>query len=144
MPVSVQQKSTKSRGQQGKSRDTQAKRKQNYSVPEIKICVIATFNNTRVVVTKTNGDVLDQCTAGSDYRGARKSTPHAGSDVANKVLSRVVEKYSVKTAVVIVKGPGPGRDAALRAITEKVRITSIEDRTNPPFNGCRAKKKRRC
>ena len=109
-----------------------------------KIYILATFNNTLVTVTDPTGDTLVWGSAGSSgFRGARKSTPFAAATAVEQVLRRV-QAMGVKQAEVYIKGPGPGRDAALRAIRSVgMKISLIADVTPIPHNGPRPKKPRR-
>ena len=106
--------------------------------------VKATFNNTIVTVTDAAGQVIAWDSAGSiGYKGSRKSTPFAAQRAAQKV-SEKIRKMGVTELEVLVKGPGSGRESAVRALgSSGVEIKSIEDRTPLPHNGCRAPKRRR-
>ncbi len=104
----------------------------------------ATFNNTTVTITDTNGEVLCWATAGtSGFKGSRKSTPFAAQKAAETCADRA-RKFGVKEMEVRVKGPGSGRESAITGLqTAGINIRSIEDVTPLPHNGCRPKKKRR-
>lgn len=104
----------------------------------------ASFNNTIVTITDRQGNALAWATAGgSGFRGSRKSTPFAAQVAAERVGEMALE-YGMKNLEVCVKGPGPGRESAVRALNAKgFRITSISDVTPIPHNGCRPPKKRR-
>lgn len=105
--------------------------------------IYASFNNTIVSLADRQGNVLAWATAGgSGFRGSRKSTPFAGQVAADRVLEKALDQ-GLKEVEVKIKGPGPGRESALRAIAQKVKVTSIHDVTPIPHNGCRPKKKRR-
>jgi small subunit ribosomal protein S11 len=106
--------------------------------------VHASFNNTIVTITDRQGNTLAWATAGgSGFRGSRKSTPFAAQVAADRV-GQVVKEFGMKNMEVRVKGPGPGRDAAVRALNNAgFRISSISDVTPIPHNGCRPPKKRR-
>lgn len=110
-----------------------------------KVYVTATFNNTLVTVTDESGNTLGWGSAGnSGFKGTRKSTPFAATSAVEKVLKNVKENSGLKEVEVFLKGPGSGRDAALRAIRAAgVKISMIADCTPIPHNGVRAKKKRR-
>ena len=104
----------------------------------------ASFNNTIVTITDRQGNALCWATAGgSGFRGSRKSTPFAAQVAAERVGEMALE-YGMKNLEVCVKGPGPGRESAVRALNAKgFRITNISDVTPIPHNGCRPPKKRR-
>jgi len=106
--------------------------------------VHATFNNTIVTVTDRQGNALAWATAGgSGFRSSRKSTPFAAQVAAERVAD-VVKEMGMKNLDVCVKGPGPGRESAIRALnTNGFNITSITDVTPIPHNGCRPPKRRR-
>jgi small subunit ribosomal protein S11 len=104
----------------------------------------ATFNNTIVTVTDTAGQVLAWDSAGTfGYKGSRKSTPFAAQRAADKVADKL-RKMGVSELEVRVKGPGSGRESAIRALSQSgIDIKVIEDVTPLPHNGCRARKRRR-
>ena len=104
----------------------------------------ASFNNTIVTVTDRQGNALAWATAGgSGFRGSRKSTPFAAQVAAERV-GEMAKEYGLKNLEVEVKGPGPGRESAVRALNNAgFRITNITDVTPIPHNGCRPPKKRR-
>jgi small subunit ribosomal protein S11 len=106
--------------------------------------VHASFNNTIITITDRQGNTLAWATSGgSGFRGSRKSTPFAAQVAADRV-GQVVKDFGMKNMEVRVKGPGPGRDAAVRALNNAgFRISSISDVTPIPHNGCRPPKKRR-
>lgn len=109
-----------------------------------KVFVSATFNNTLVTITNENGETISWSSAGaSGFKGARKSTPFAATTAMEMAARKALEK-GVKTVDVFIKGPGSGRDAALRAIKSAgLSISLIADVTPIPHNGPRAEKKRR-
>jgi small subunit ribosomal protein S11 len=104
----------------------------------------ASFNNTIVTITDRQGNALAWATSGgSGFRGSRKSTPFAAQVAADRV-GEMVKEFGLKNLEVEVKGPGPGRESAVRALNNAgFRITNITDVTPIPHNGCRPPKKRR-
>ncbi|MEJ2441704.1 MAG: 30S ribosomal protein S11 [Patescibacteria group bacterium] len=110
-----------------------------------KIYISASFNNTLITVTDEDGKVIKWGSAGaSGFKGTRKSTPFAATTAVEKVINEAKEKFGLREVEIYVKGPGPGRDAALRAIrAAKMKISLIADVTPIPHNGPRPKKKRR-
>lgn len=120
------------------------KRKTKRVISDVIVHVYASFNNTIITVTDVKGNCLSWATAGGcGFRGSRKSTPFAGQVATSKALQRAIELYGVESAEVRIYGPGPGRDASVRAVRELIGITAIFDVTGIPFNGCRAPKQRR-
>jgi len=108
------------------------------------IHVHATFNNTIVTVTDSQGKVLCWSSAGtSGFKGSRKSTPFAAS-IAAKEASKKAKDHGLNEVVVRLKGPGPGKESAVRSLrSEGFNIKSIVDITPMPHNGCRPRKRRR-
>ena len=106
--------------------------------------VQSTFNNTIVSIADTNGNVISWASAGQKgFKGSRKSTPYAAQIAADAAASKALE-YGMKTLSVEVKGPGSGRETALRALQARgFKILSIKDTTPMPHNGTRPPKKRR-
>ena len=106
--------------------------------------VHASFNNTIITISDRQGNALCWATSGgSGFRGSRKSTPFAAQVAADRA-GQVAKEYGVKNLDVHVKGPGPGRESAVRALNNAgFKITSISDVTPIPHNGCRPPKKRR-
>jgi small subunit ribosomal protein S11 len=104
----------------------------------------ASFNNTIITITDRQGNALAWTTSGgSGFRGSRKSTPFA-AQVAAERAGGIVKEYGMKNLEVEVKGPGPGRESAVRALNNAgFQITNITDVTPIPHNGCRPPKKRR-
>ena len=104
----------------------------------------ASFNNTIITITDRQGNTLSWATAGgAGFRGSRKSTPFA-AQVAAETAGSVVKEFGMKNMDVMVKGPGPGRESAVRALNAAgFKINSITDVTPIPHNGCRPPKKRR-
>jgi small subunit ribosomal protein S11 len=106
--------------------------------------VTSTFNNTIVTITDEQGNAISWSTAGATgFKGARKSTPYAAQIAAEEAAKKAAE-HGMKTVRVLVKGPGSGRETALRALQSVgFTITSIKDITPVPHNGCRPSKRRR-
>ena len=104
----------------------------------------ASFNNTIITITDRQGNALSWATSGgSGFRGSRKSTPFA-AQVAAERASNIAVEFGMKSVDVFVKGPGPGRESAVRAINAAgLKINSISDVTPIPHNGCRPPKRRR-
>lgn len=107
--------------------------------------IYSSFNNTIVTITDVQGNAVAWTSAANcGYRGSRKSTPYAAGEAAQKAAQAVVDNFGMKNVQVRVKGPGPGRESAIRALhAAGLKIISITDVTGIPFNGCRAPKKRR-
>ncbi len=110
-----------------------------------KIYVSASFNNTLVTITNDRGETLAWGSSGaSGFKGTRRATPYAATTAVEKVLGKAKSEFGVEEVEIYVKGPGPGRDAALRAVRSTgVKINLIADITPVPHNGPRPKKKRR-
>ena len=106
--------------------------------------VNSTFNNTIITITDAQGNSMARSSAGAQgFKGSRKSTPYA-AQVAGEVVGRAAMEHGMKTLEVEVKGPGSGRESALRALQSVgFTITAIRDVTPIPHNGCRARKRRR-
>jgi small subunit ribosomal protein S11 len=123
---------------------TNSKKKIKKNVNDGIAHIHATFNNTIVTITDRAGNTLSWATAGgSGFRGSRKSTPFA-AQVAAERAGKAAQEFGLKNLDVKVKGPGPGRDSALRALNNVgFNINSIEDVTSIPHNGCRPPKQRR-
>jgi small subunit ribosomal protein S11 len=119
-------------------------KKEKKSVPNGIVHICSTFNNTIVTITDTEGNVISDSTAGRHgFKGSKKSTPYAAQMAAQGALKAAMEQ-GLKTAEVRVKGPGVGREAALRALqVEGFTVSIIRDVTPIPHNGCRPPKRRR-
>ena len=120
------------------------KKKEKKVITSGKAYVNATFNNTIISITDKSGNVLSWSSAGSKgFKGSRKSTPYAAQIAADAAASKALD-YGMKTLSVEVKGPGSGRETALRALQARgFKILSIKDTTPMPHNGTRPPKKRR-
>ena len=120
------------------------KKKVKKNIPNGIAYVQSTFNNTIISIADTNGNVLSWASAGQKgFKGSRKSTPYAAQVAADAAASKALE-YGMKVLSVEVKGPGSGRETALRALQARgFKIISIKDTTPMPHNGTRPPKKRR-
>ena len=109
-----------------------------------RVYITATFNNTLISVTDSNGNVVAWGSTGaSGFKGSRKSTPFAATTAIDSVIKKAKEK-GLTSAQVFIKGPGPGRDSALGVIRASgLKVVQIADITPMPHNGCRPKKRRR-
>jgi small subunit ribosomal protein S11 len=125
-------------------KSSRSKKKVKRSVSDGVAHIHATFNNTIITITDRQGNALSWATAGgSGFRGSRKSTPFA-AQVAAERAGQVAQEMGMKNLEVMVKGPGPGRDSAVRALNAiGFKISRIDDVTPIPHNGCRPPKKRR-
>ena len=120
------------------------KKRERKNVERGQAHIQTTFNNTLVTLTDMDGNALSWSSAGSNgFKGSRKSTPFAAQSAA-EVAAKAAMEHGLKTVEVNVKGPGSGREAAIRALqTAGLNITMIKDITPIPHNGCRPPKKRR-
>ena len=121
-----------------------SRKKVKKQVAEGIVHVHASFNNTIITITDRQGNALSWATAGgSGFRGSRKSTPFA-AQVASERAATAAQEFGLKSVDVMVKGPGPGRESAVRALNAVgLKVTNITDVTPIPHNGCRPPKKRR-
>ncbi len=120
------------------------KKKEKKSLYEGRVVIQATFNNTIVTISDMNGNVVSWSSAGSlGFRGAKKSTPFAAQSTAETAAQKAIS-YGLQEVHVFVKGPGIGRESAVRSLGQLgLRVRSIEDITPIPHNGCRPRKSRR-
>jgi small subunit ribosomal protein S11 len=120
------------------------RRRERKSVPRGKAFIKSTFNNTIITLTDPNGNVLSWGSAGTaNFKGSRKSTPFAAQIAAEGAARRAME-HGLRQVEVFVKGPGSGREAAIRALQASgLNVLAIRDVTPIPHNGCRAPKRRR-
>jgi len=124
--------------------NNRVKKKVKKSVVEGIAHVHASFNNTIITITDRQGNALSWATSGgAGFKGSRKSTPFA-AQVAAEAAGKAAQEFGVKNIEVRIKGPGPGRESSVRALNSVgLKITSIQDVTPVPHNGCRPPKKRR-
>ncbi len=120
------------------------KKKEKKTVVEGNVYIQATFNNTIVTITDLKGNALSWCSAGSlGFRGAKKSTPYAAQSTAETATNRARD-YGLQIVNVYVKGPGVGRESAIRSLGNLgLKVKTIKDITPIPHNGCRPRKSRR-
>lgn len=120
------------------------KRRERKAIPSGKAYIQSTFNNTIVTLTDPRGNVIGWASAGTaGFKGSRKGTPYAAQMAANTVTRKAMEQ-GLRQVEVFVKGPGSGREAAIRALQSAgLTISSIRDVTPIPHNGCRPPKRRR-
>jgi len=120
------------------------KRRERKNIERGAAHIRSSFNNTIVTISDTNGNAISWASAGElGYRGSRKSTPFA-AQMAAETAAKAAMEHGLKTVEVYVKGPGQGREAAIRALTVAgLNVVSIKDVTPIPHNGCRPPKRRR-
>jgi small subunit ribosomal protein S11 len=127
-----------------KPEQTRLRRRERKNITSGVAHVVATFNNTMITITDAQGNAISWSSAGAQgFTGSRKSTPFA-AQVAAENAGRKAMEHGMQTLEVNVKGPGSGRESALRALQNVgFQVTSIRDVTPIPHNGCRARKRRR-
>ena len=120
------------------------KRREKKNVEKGAVHIRSTYNNKIVTITDTNGNAVSWASAGEmGFRGSKKSTPFA-AQTASETAGKLAADQGMKTVEVYVKGPGPGRESAIRALeTAGLQVTMIKDVTPIPHNGCRPPKRRR-
>lgn len=130
--------------QRGKKTATRRKKRKQLSDPNGMAFIKATFNNVIVTLTDADGNALSWSSAGKEgFKGSRKNTPYAAQLSAETAATAAYE-MGLRRVEVFVKGPGAGRESAIRALaTSGLEVTSIKDRTPIPHNGCRPPKRRR-
>ena len=126
------------------ARRTSGAKKAKRTLSSGQVHVFASFNNTIVTVTDTSGNTIAWGSAGSaGFKGSRKSTPFAARLAAEQAI-KAAQQIGLQEADLIVKGPGPGRESAIRAVQSMgIKVRSISDKTPVAHNGCRPPKKRR-
>ncbi len=120
------------------------KRKELKKVDKGQVHIQSSFNNTIVTITDMNGNAISHCSAGAlGYRGSRKSTPFAAQQ-ASEIAAKAAMEHGLRSVEVYVKGPGQGRESAIRALgVLGIEVTLIQDVSPIPHNGCRPPKRRR-
>lgn len=128
----------------GKKTVTRVRRRQRKNIEKGQAHISSTFNNTMVTLTDMTGNVISWASAGQlGFRGSRKSTPFAAQEAAQEAALKAKE-HGLKSVEVYVKGPGSGREAAIRSLQATgLEVTMIKDVTPIPHNGCRPPKRRR-
>ena len=143
--MSTEKKDQKEKEVKSLKKSTYSKKKKTKkNILNGKAFVLSTFNNTIISISDTNGNVVSWSSAGQKgFKGSRKSTPYAAQVAADSAAAKALE-YGMKTLTVEIKGPGSGRETALRALQARgFKILSIKDTTPMPHNGTRPPKKRR-
>ena len=128
----------------GAKRNVRGKKRVKKNIEKGQAHISSTFNNTMVCLTDLNGNVLSWASAGQlGFRGSRKSTPYAAQQAAEEAAKKAME-HGLKVVEVYVKGPGSGREAAIRSLQATgLEVSLIKDVTPIPHNGCRPPKRRR-
>jgi small subunit ribosomal protein S11 len=128
-----------------KGKKVKTRKKEKRVVPIGKAYVQATYNNTIITLTDMQGNVIAWASSGGEgFKGSRKSTPFAAQMAAKTAAQNAMSNAGLQTVEVFVKGPGIGREAAVRSLYQAgLNITKIKDVTPVPHNGCRPKKRRR-
>jgi len=131
-------------GRTTKRQVRRAGRKERRVIPQGQCHIQATFNNTIVTITDPQGNVITWASAGTaGFKGSRKSTPYA-AQMAAQVAAKTAQENGVRELDIYIKGPGPGRESAIRSVQQTgLIVRSITDVTPIPHNGCRPPKKRR-
>ena len=131
-------------GASGAAKRQRGKRREKKNVPRGQAHIQSTFNNTIVTITDPSGNVICWSSAGQNgFKGSRKSTPYAAGLAADSAARKAME-HGMRQVSVFVRGPGAGREAAIRSLQAAgLEVTAIVDRTPIPHNGCRPPKKRR-
>ena len=127
-----------------KGKVSRVRRRERKNIERGQAHISSTFNNTMVTLTDLHGNVLSWASAGQlGFRGSRKSTPYAAQQAAEEAATKAME-HGLKTVEVYVKGPGSGREAAIRSLQATgLEVNMIKDVTPIPHNGCRPPKRRR-
>ncbi|MDR1132463.1 MAG: 30S ribosomal protein S11 [Oscillospiraceae bacterium] len=127
-----------------KNKKARTRRKERKNIERGIVHIRSSFNNTMITITDVNGNAISWASAGEmGFRGSKKSTPFAAQTAA-ETASKAAMEHGLKTVEVYVKGPGSGREAAIRALqTAGLEVTLIKDVTPIPHNGCRPPKRRR-
>ena len=130
--------------EQQPQKKTRARKREKRVIPRGKAYIQSTFNNTLITLTDLNGNVISWGSSGTaGFKGSRKGTPYAAQKAASEAVHRA-QQHGLRQVEVLIKGPGSGREAAIRALQASgLVVTSIRDVTPIPHNGCRPPKRRR-
>ncbi len=128
-----------------KGKKIKSKKKEKKIIPVGRAYVQATYNNTIITLTDMQGNVISWASSGGEgFKGSRKSTPFAAQMAAKTAAQNAIDNAGLQNVEVFVKGPGIGREAAVRSLFQAgLKISKIKDITPIPHNGCRPKKRRR-
>jgi len=146
LPEEIKQKLEKNKQARAKKKLIKKKKKKTAKIVKIgRAYIQATYNNTMITLTDTNGDVISWASAGlAGFKGAKKATPYAAQIITKIAAQKAKEEYGLQEVSVFVSGVGTGREAAIRALNANgLDVTAIKDVTPVPHNGCRPKKPRR-
>ena len=146
LPEEIKQKLEKNKAARAKKKLVKKKKRKTVRVVKVgRAYVHATYNNTKVTLTDSKGDVIAWASAGlAGFKGAKKATPYAAQIITKIAVAKAKEEYGLHEVSVFVSGVGTGRESAIRALNANgLEVTSIKDTTPVPHNGCRPKKPRR-
>jgi small subunit ribosomal protein S11 len=146
LPEEIKQKLEKNKAARAKKKLIKKKKKKVAKTVKIgRAYIQATYNNTMITLTDTNGDVISWASAGlAGFKGAKKATPYAAQIITKIATQKAKEEYGLQEVSVFVSGVGTGREAAIRALNANgLEVSAIKDMTPVPHNGCRPKKPRR-
>jgi small subunit ribosomal protein S11 len=146
LPEEIKQKLEKNKAARAKKKLIKKKKRKTAKVVKVgRAYIQATYNNTMITLTDTNGDVISWASAGlAGFKGAKKATPYAAQIITKIASQKAKEEYGLQEVSVFVSGVGTGREAAIRALNANgLDVISIKDMTSVPHNGCRPKKPRR-
>lgn len=146
LPEEIKQKLEKNKQARAKKKLIKKKKKKTARIVKVgRAYIQATYNNTMITLTDTNGDVISWASAGlAGFKGAKKATPYAAQIITKIATQKAKEEYGLQEVSVFVSGVGTGREAAIRALNANgLDVSAIKDVTPVPHNGCRPKKPRR-
>lgn len=146
LPEEIKQKLEKNKQARAKKKLIKKKKKKTARIVRVgRAYIQATYNNTMITLTDTNGDVISWASAGlAGFKGAKKATPYAAQIITKIATQKAKEEYGLQEVSVFVSGVGTGREAAIRALNANgLEVSAIKDVTPVPHNGCRPKKPRR-